>query len=306
MDDVRDLRISVVIATYQRADLLSRPLQSLQRQTLADFEVVVVDDGSTDHTADLVGSWGDPRVRLVQQANQGRSSARNRGAREARAEIVVFLDSDDEVEPNWLESLVAGFDNPAIAIVCCGVRLRFHKRQKGKDDGVRLPRSLGPVYGGVTGLFLTGTAAMRRDVFLAVGGYEESLSHGENTELAHRLVDHCLTHGLSIGAVPAPLLTFHHSRSAPTMSGFEARLHSALTILARHGHKYRRSPRSYARYCSMAGVNLARLGRLGEARPWFVAAVRAWPRDVQHWGRVLYSLVPPVARRHWAVRTTTG
>lgn len=99
--------VSIVLPTYNRGDVIARAVDSVRRQTLEDWELVVVDDGSTDGTAEkLLGL--DPRIRVVAQPNQGVYAARNTGLREARGRLIGFLDSDDEWFPHFLE-ITEGF-----------------------------------------------------------------------------------------------------------------------------------------------------------------------------------------------------
>src|SRR5215211_4680469 len=84
-------RVSVVIATWNRSNYLRLAIESVLRQSFRSFEVLVVDDGSTDDTAEVVRAFGAP-VRLIQQRNQGRSTARNAGIREARGDLIALLD----------------------------------------------------------------------------------------------------------------------------------------------------------------------------------------------------------------------
>jgi len=95
--------ISIVIPLYNKSLHIARALNSVLVQTLQDFEIIVVNDGSTDDGAEIVRGFHDPRIRLIEQENQGVSAARNRGIRAARAELVAFLDADDEWLPNHLE-----------------------------------------------------------------------------------------------------------------------------------------------------------------------------------------------------------
>ncbi len=98
--------ISVVVPLYNKGPYIARALDSVLAQTVRDFEVIVVDDGSTDGGAETVGGFGDPRIRLIRQENRGVSAARNRGIEAARAEVVAFLDADDEWMPRHLEALL--------------------------------------------------------------------------------------------------------------------------------------------------------------------------------------------------------
>ncbi|MGD9255575.1 MAG: glycosyltransferase family A protein, partial [Chromatiales bacterium] len=95
--------ISVIIPTCNRVETLPRALDSVLAQTLSVDEVIVVDDGSTDGTADLVRA-SYPQVRLLQQPNRGVSAARNRGIRKATGDWIAFLDSDDRWLPAKLEA----------------------------------------------------------------------------------------------------------------------------------------------------------------------------------------------------------
>jgi glycosyltransferase involved in cell wall biosynthesis len=102
-------RVSVVLATYDRERLVARAIDSVLAQTFTDFELLLVDDGSRDGTAEMIRSryGAEPRLRYLPKSNGGSASARNHGIEHARGELLAFLDSDDRWLPRFLASQVA-------------------------------------------------------------------------------------------------------------------------------------------------------------------------------------------------------
>lgn len=104
---------SIIIPTYNRAHTIRRPINSILAQTFTDWELIIVDDGSTDDTQEIVESYKDPRIRYVWQENQERSAARNHGISLAKGAWICFQDSDDEYLPEHLQVLYEGIQNNA-------------------------------------------------------------------------------------------------------------------------------------------------------------------------------------------------
>jgi glycosyltransferase involved in cell wall biosynthesis len=104
---MNDPRVSVVIPLFNKGPYIRRAIDSVLAQTCRDFEIVVVNDGSTDGGPEIVGRIRDARVRLVNQDNGGVSAARNRGIRETKSELIGFLDADDEWLPEFLQTVIA-------------------------------------------------------------------------------------------------------------------------------------------------------------------------------------------------------
>lgn len=138
-------RVSVITPTYNRADFLAEAIDSMLAQTYADFEMIIVDDGSTDGTRDLVESYShDPRIRYFYQENQGQSIARNLGIKESTGEFIGFLDSDNAWLPIRLErSLEAFRQDPSADIVYAdNITIDEQGNEIGRDD---MPRYSGRI-----------------------------------------------------------------------------------------------------------------------------------------------------------------
>lgn len=97
--------ISIVIPLYNKEKYINRALQSIMAQSYNNYEVIVVDDGSTDTGPQIVKEINDPRFRLIQQSNAGVSAARNRGIDDAKGDLIAFLDADDEWRPGFLDTI---------------------------------------------------------------------------------------------------------------------------------------------------------------------------------------------------------
>ena len=112
-------KVSIIIATYNRAALLPRAIKSVLAQTFTDYELIIVDDCSSDDTWEIVGDFTDPRIRVFRhETNRGAAATRNTGIARARGEYITFLDDDDECTPNRLADQVSVLDtNPDVGMV---------------------------------------------------------------------------------------------------------------------------------------------------------------------------------------------
>lgn len=300
--------ISVVLPTYQRGHIVAQAISSVLRQTYRLLELIVVDDGSTDGTAEVVSRFEDRRLRLVSLEHVGRSQARNEGASRARGDVVVFLDSDDAVAPAWLERLSPAFGDPAVAVTCCGAQVTTERPPRGvAATTIIMPRRLDAMYSNRIGLFRAGTFAVRRHVFQATGGYDARLAFSENSELAIRLAVQCDERALCFAAVYEPLVLIRRSRDRGGHAELRERLEAIEMILERHRVRYRQAGRaSYGNYRAVAGACAYRLGFTRRAIRHFAAAATANPLRPLPWGRLALALASPLAHRFWRHRTDLG
>jgi glycosyltransferase involved in cell wall biosynthesis len=180
--------LSVIVPTRDRKDLLAAMLEALDRVTAAagELEVIVVDDGSTDGTAEWLDARRGPfPLRVVRiERPAGPAAARNRGAAEARGEVLGFLDSDVLVHPGWWQAAKPHFTDPRVAAV---------EGATGQPPGSPRPTPFTNLVVNLDGRrYLTCNILYRRSVFLEHGGFDErfKLADREDTDLAFTVLEH--------------------------------------------------------------------------------------------------------------------
>lgn len=170
-------RVSVVVPLFETERYIAEALASILAQTFADFECLVIDDGSRDRGPEIARSFTDPRVRVVPQANRGLAGARNTGIREAKGDLVAFLDADDRWAPEKLARHVALLEaDPTIGVTFSASRLI-------DDDGNPLGLTQSPARREFPASYIfcrnpigNGSApVIRKAVFDQIGFYDEAL-----------------------------------------------------------------------------------------------------------------------------------
>jgi glycosyltransferase involved in cell wall biosynthesis len=179
--------ISVIVPVYNGEKTIGRCLEALLRQTKKPDEIIVVDDGSKDQTRAMAKKFSG--VILLEQEHMGPAAARNTGARKARGDILLFIDSDCMASENWVAEMVKPFENKEVS----GVQGRYRTEQKGViarfaqlEIEDRYDRMRKKSYIDFIGSYAAG---YRKDVFLKCGGFDEafSMASGEDPELSFKL-----------------------------------------------------------------------------------------------------------------------
>lgn len=192
--------VSVVIPLYNKAAYIADAVRSVQAQTFTDFELLVIDDGSTDGGGDVARAAADQRLRLIRQDNAGAGAARNAGIAAARGRWIAFLDADDRWRPSRLARQLGILDRQPDLVWAAGgyvtllpgalearpapaLEARWWAAPEVVEDALR-PLAVG-------GYVWTGTILARRDVLTALGGFEPALRSGQDLLLWVRLaLDH--------------------------------------------------------------------------------------------------------------------
>lgn len=261
---------SVVIPAYDRAATLGRAIASCLEQSFAEFEVVIVDDGSRDDTGAVIGRHDDPRIVSVRQDNAGASAARNRGAALARGRHLAFLDSDDEFLPGKLAAFHAAIERagPAAARTVWYSPLHF-RRGEGNSlvkpaRAIRPDERVGDHLFAHDGMMQTSTLVVPADLFARVR-FDETLRNLEDLDLCLRLE----AEGAAFRMLPEPQVIWHddglegrlsHTTTARDVLEWTAAREAWLSERARLGFlarnlvpiDLRRSPLSAARLLAAA------------------------------------------------------
>jgi glycosyltransferase involved in cell wall biosynthesis len=279
---VTDPLVSVVIPAYNAARTLPETLDSVFAQTFGDYEIIVVDDGSTDETPELLAGYGE-KLQVVHKPNEGKpAAARNRGVAVARGEYVAFLDADDLWRPEKLARQIELMEaNP-------GVGLCFTAAAIIDEHGaeVRINRCMPGARGAIYDLLSTrnimvgSSVVARRRAIESAGGFDEQLTSIENWDLWIRIA-----HDWEVDFVDEPL-TAYRQHAGNRSVNVELRRRNIFRILERHHDPADRSPAGRRRrrdayfnaYFTVLGIGYFSRLEMGAARSAFWRAFRLKPR----------------------------
>lgn len=184
--------VTVIIPLYNKGPYIFRTLNSVLNQTFKKFEVIVVDDGSTDNSVEVVRGFRDPRIRLIQQENKGASAARNLGISKATTDFIAFLDADDEWMPSHLDIiLMLRKKYPEAGIYTSSYKICINKDETISPQYRFIPdhpwEGVLPDYfrSAATGDYPvnTSTACIPKKIYDEAGGFPEGYWWGEDTDL---------------------------------------------------------------------------------------------------------------------------
>jgi glycosyltransferase involved in cell wall biosynthesis len=175
MSIINNPLVSVIIPVYNSERYLAEAIESVLAQTYRPLEIIIVDDGSTDGSADIAKGFHD-NIRYVFQPNSGPSAARNRGLGLARGEMVGFLDADDLWPEDKLSLQVAFLENSPSLEIIVGLTQRVKLGEAGGNES-RFEKWLDPFF-----TLLLGAALFRKPVFEKVGLFDETLHYGEDVD----------------------------------------------------------------------------------------------------------------------------
>ena len=284
--------VSVIIPTYNRAHLIGRAIQSVLNQTYQDFEIIVVDDASTDNAEEIVNSFDDKRIRYIRlKENSGTSAApRNTAIRIARGKYIAFLDSDDEWLPEKLEKQIRLFETvfSKVGIIYTDM-WRINKNEKKKywhssrimpEDGIIYEEALNYRVEFIG----TATLAIKKECFGKAGLFDEKLPMYIDTELLMRMSKYyCFCH------IEEPLVNYFVTPNS-TSSGQIATIKARKLIIEKHFDDIKKNKYTLAEHYFHLGSDLCLQRDFKTGREYMLKAIRAYPLNIKYFVAVLISL----------------
>ena len=293
--------LTVVIPTYNRPVTLSRAIRSVLGQTHSQFEVVVVDDGSVESAEEVVAGFEDDRLRyLAHETNRGVSAARNTGVRAASSPWVVFLDSDDEMHPEFLAKVGNRIHElpESVGFLWCGTqRVKEHE---GRLELVE-QRIWSPSFGSCEEAYRSflkkrrfmswSGFTMRVDAYWDVGGFDEQMRNAEDVDLFLRLA-----RAYSFEVIEEVLVTYHVHPGARVSRALSARAIGYEMVMNKNIDAVMADREAAHDFYLRIASCYYGSGQYNKARTYGFKAVRQRPNSAGTWIRLAKSWVAPVLK----------
>jgi len=227
---VSNPKFTIITPTYNREDLVQITIKSIINQTFKDWELLIVDDGSTDNTEQVISQFlNDDRIKYIKKANTGQADSLNFGVTYARGEYITFLDSDDEAYTNWLEVVNKNIKDDTSVVTVAAMRklldgtMIYENIDKFKFSGeiIRIKVTCGSLF-------------LKRHIFTDIGGYDPDMKSNIQTDLAYRLLAYLKKNNGKIVAVDEYLLQINIHSGPRIRTNWEKRRDGTIHFLQKN------------------------------------------------------------------------
>lgn len=282
--------ISIIIPVFNRANFVKNTICTIFKQRFRDYELIIVDDGSTDDLERVLSSEiSTKQLIYVFQENQGVSSARNMGTFLAKGKYLVFLDSDDLVTENWLFDYENAIKTSDPDIIYCGIN-RFRDNILVDYTDPTNPYKDGKSFGNV----IPGSFCIKKTFFEIIGRYDEQITYGENTELGFRIK----IANPTISFINQPNLIYNLYENSHGKN-LRNKMNSIIYSINKHPQLFNENKDMKSRFLSIAGVAAVSIKENIRARKYFWEAWKLSPFNIIMLLRLLFSLSHFMSRKIW-------
>jgi glycosyltransferase involved in cell wall biosynthesis len=270
--------------------MICKTLESVFSQNFHDFEIILIDDGSTDNLSVLLSEYiTNGVIRYFHQSNAGVSSARNKGAQNSLGDYLLFLDSDDMVTFNWLSDYAEKIANAYPDIIYCGI----HRMKDSKV--IEYTNPLDPYRNGKEfGNVIPGSFCIKKTFFQKIGSYDQHLAYGENTELGFRIK--YVPPSTAFISAPNLLYVLHSNSYGKNATN---KMNGLIYTIQKHSTLFNQNSSMKKRFLSIAGVSAIQCSEFRKAQALFWEALLTKPLSIESVFRYLVSLSPSVSKKMW-------
>ena len=283
-------KVSVIIPTYNQAKFIDKAIESVLKQSYQDFEIIVINDGSTDNTEEIVKNYSDFRIRYICQANNmGVSEARNTGIKVSRGDYIALLDSDDEFLPERLIKQVQILQNKSseVGVVCSW---SYNIDEKGNYISKRcLPRKDGYIYEDLlsTNPISVPTVLIRKECFEKVGIFDNLLDGQEDWDMWIRIAKY---YKFFLIKIPLAKRRIHPNRASNLL---EKKIVTAKRIIKKHINELKNRRNIHSKHYFYIGFRFCRIGKTKDGRIYLLKAISLYPFYIYYYILVFVSLFGP-------------
>lgn len=284
-------KVSVILPTYNRASYLYSAIKSVLNQTFKDFEIIIVDDASTDNTKQIIDKFDDRRIYYIRhKENKGGSAARNTGIKRSKGEFIAFLDDDDLWMPNKLEKQLNFINNNhEISVVYTGA---WVINKHGKITDIITPSLRGNIFPKLLKKNYIGscsTVLIKKECINRVGLFDENLSASQDFDLWIRLAKHYY-----FDYINEPLF-FYRVHEKRITTNPQKRLRAKKLLYTKHSEELDRLvDNTQARkilgfWHYVLGVLYCQCGEIGQGKKELIMAIRNDPSSIPYYARLLFA-----------------
>jgi glycosyltransferase involved in cell wall biosynthesis len=269
-------KVNVIIPTFNRAEFLCHAITSVLNQTFQDFEIVIIDDASRDHTQDVVTNFKDTRIKFIRhQVSQGAAEARNTGIINSNCKYIAFLDDDDEWLSDKLQMQIDFLENSSQEVGGVCTSQLIVDRVSGKAPYVWSPEV--PLDLSKDNPIATSSILLRRECFEECGLFDGSMPAVSDYDMWIRI-----SKKFSFVFIKEPLIRYHIHKNRITHN-YEKKIIGLEILFKKHDEFFKSNPRSYSRKYFSLGVLYCFNGETSKGRKAFNRSIRMNPFEIRNY-----------------------